>query len=47
MTEWFERWFGEEYLRLYPHRDEDDAERAVSLVDRVATLDGERVLDLA
>ncbi len=47
MTEWFERWFGEEYLRLYPHRDEDDAERAVSLVDRVATLDGARVLDLA
>ena len=47
MTEWFERWFGEEYLQLYPHRDEDDAERAVSLVDRVATLDGARVLDLA
>ena len=47
MTEWFERWFGEEYLRLYPHRDEDDAERAVALVGRVATLDGARVLDLA
>ena len=47
MTEWFERWFGEEYLQLYPHRDEDDAERVVSLVDRVATLDGARVLDLA
>ncbi len=47
MTEWFERWFGEEYLRLYPHRDEDDAERAVSLVGRVTTLDGARVLDLA
>ena len=47
MTEWFEQWFGEEYLRLYPHRDEDDAERAVSLVGRVATLDGARVLDLA
>ena len=46
MTEWFERWFGEEYLRLYPHRDEADAERAVALVDRVAKLDGARVLDL-
>ncbi len=46
MTEWFEQWFGEEYLRLYPHRDEADAERAVALVDRVAKLDGARVLDL-
>jgi SAM-dependent methyltransferase len=47
VTEWFEQWFGEEYLRLYPHRDEQDAERAVTLVDRVAKLDGARVLDLA
>ena len=22
MTEWFEEWFGEEYLQLYPHRDD-------------------------
>ena len=27
MTEWFEEWFGEEYLRLYPHRDDAEAER--------------------
>lgn len=47
MTEWFEQWFGEEYLQLYPHRDEEDAARAVTLVDRVARLDGSRVLDLA
>ena len=47
MTEWFEQWFGEEYLQLYPHRDEEDAVRAVGLVDRVARLDGARVLDLA
>ena len=26
--EWFEEWFGEEYLRLYPHRDDTEAERA-------------------
>ena len=25
--EWFEEWFGEEYVRLYPHRDEAEAER--------------------
>ncbi len=47
MTEWFEQWFGEEYLQLYPHRDEKDAAQAVSLVDRVARLNGSRVLDLA
>ena len=29
MTEWFEEWFGEEYLELYPHRDDAEAERAV------------------
>lgn len=46
MTEWFERWFGEEYLRLYAHRDEADAERAVALIDRVGKLDGARVLDM-
>ena len=34
MTEWFEEWFGEEYLQLYPHRDDADAERAVALSER-------------
>ena len=29
MTEWFEEWFGEEYLRLYPHRDEDEIEQGL------------------
>lgn len=48
MTEWFERWFGEEYLALYPHRDEAEAERAVALLARhgIGTA-GQRVLDLA
>ena len=32
MTEWFEEWFGEEYLQLYPHRDAAEAERAVALI---------------
>jgi SAM-dependent methyltransferase len=48
MTEWFEEWFGEEYLRLYPHRDNAEAERAVALI--LATLPftpGWRVLDVA
>lgn len=34
MTEWFEEWFGEEYLHLYPHRDDADAERLVALLRR-------------
>jgi SAM-dependent methyltransferase len=48
MTEWFEQWFGEEYHALYPHRDAEDARRAVALVRRVAPWrSGDRVLDLA
>jgi len=48
MTEWFEEWFGEEYLQLYPHRDAAEAERAVSLIlDRVGFVPGWRVLDVA
>lgn len=47
-TEWFERWFGEEYLELYPHRDQEEARRAVELV--LAEIDGsaadEATLDL-
>jgi SAM-dependent methyltransferase len=48
MTEWFEEWFGEDYLRLYPHRDDADAERAVGLICRTVGLQrGWRVLDVA
>lgn len=51
MTEWFEQWFGEEYHALYPHRDDEDARRAVALIRRVAPWqpkEGDnRVLDLA
>jgi SAM-dependent methyltransferase len=48
MTEWFEEWFGEEYLQLYPHRDDAEAERAVALIlERVGFSAGWRVLDVA
>ena len=48
MTEWFEQWFGEEYHVLYPHRDEEEARRAVALVKQAAPwTEGDRVLDLA
>ncbi len=33
MREWFESWFGEEYVALYPHRDAADAEAAVGLIE--------------
>src|SRR5918992_1956294 len=48
MAEWFEEWFGEDYLRLYPHRDDADARRAVALIARTVQLQpGWRVLDVA
>ena len=47
-SEWFERWFGEEYIALYPHRNAAEAERVVSLVERtIAPAHVSRVLDLA
>ena len=48
MTEWFEEWFGEEYLHLYPHRNEADAERLVDLLcGAVEWTPGWKVLDVA
>ena len=46
--EWFEQWFGEVYLDLYPHRDAAEAARAVALLSAHGVVrPGERVLDLA
>jgi SAM-dependent methyltransferase len=45
---WYKEWFGEEYLELYSHRDDSEAEEHVEFVER--WLDGPRpraVLDLA
>jgi SAM-dependent methyltransferase len=48
MSEWFESWFGEEYVALYPHRNEAEAERAVALIaGTLGTRSVQRVLDLA
>jgi SAM-dependent methyltransferase len=45
--EWYREWFGEEYLALYPHRDEEEAIAGVELaLDACGRLGG-RVLDLA
>ena len=47
MAEWFEEWFGEEYLQLYPHRDDADAERVVALIRRTLPWQsGWRALDV-
>jgi SAM-dependent methyltransferase len=47
MPEWFEEWFGDEYLALYPHRDEVDAAHLVALLGRLLGWGvGWRVLDL-
>ena len=48
MTEWFEEWFGETYLHLYPHRDEADAARLLATLREVIPWrPGLRVLDVA
>ena len=47
-AEWFRDWFGDAYLDLYPHRDEEEAARAVALYrERTRLGAGSRVLDLA
>ena len=47
-AEWFRDWFGEAYLSLYPHRDEEEAARGVSLfLSETDLAPGSRVLDLA
>lgn len=46
-ADWFEQWFGEDYLHIYQHRDEREAEHAVELI--AANLAGRQihsVLDL-
>ena len=47
-VEWFESWFGEDYVALYPHRNEAEAERAVALIaDALGDRPVRAVLDLA
>lgn len=48
MPEWFEEWFNEDYLALYPHRDDADADRLVALLrGALPWREGWRVLDVA
>lgn len=44
---WYEDWFGEDYLKVYPHRDEDEARQQVDFVERIMPLSSaRRILDL-
>ncbi|MCG8605296.1 class I SAM-dependent methyltransferase [bacterium] len=44
---WYRDWFGEDYLKVYPHRDEVEAKRQVDFVERLLPLKaGHRILDL-
>ena len=46
-ADWFEEWFGEDYLRIYQHRDEEEAERAIDLIaEHVRGREVGAVLDL-
>jgi SAM-dependent methyltransferase len=46
--DWFEDWFGEEYLALYEHRDHHEAREVVRLIaERLGDEPQARVLDLA
>lgn len=44
---WYEKWFGDEYLQVYQHRDEAEARAAVDLVLRHRAEVPGPVLDLA
>jgi SAM-dependent methyltransferase len=44
---WYQEWFGEEYLELYAHRDEEEARQQVAFFARVCGELNGPVLDLA
>ena len=47
MKDWYEEWFGEEYLALYPHRDEEEAREVAALIaGRIDVPAGAPALDL-
>lgn len=44
---WYQEWFGEEYLELYSHRDEEEARRQVAFFARTCGPIARPILDLA
>jgi ubiquinone/menaquinone biosynthesis C-methylase UbiE len=48
VKDWYEEWFGEEYLALYPHRDDEEAREVAALIaSRIDGPAGAPALDLA
>jgi SAM-dependent methyltransferase len=46
-ADWFEEWFGEDYLNIYQHRDETEAEHLIELIaSNLAGREINSVLDL-
>ncbi|MFQ5638278.1 MAG: class I SAM-dependent methyltransferase [bacterium] len=44
---WYKDWFGEDYLIVYPHRDEAEAKSQVDFVEKILPMrPGQRILDL-
>ncbi|MCH8871795.1 methyltransferase domain-containing protein [candidate division KSB1 bacterium] len=44
---WYKDWFGEDYLKVYPHRDEVEAKKQVDFVAKVLDLKlAQQILDL-
>ena len=44
---WYKDWFGEDYLKVYPHRDEVEASQQVDFVERILPLSrSQQLLDL-
>ena len=47
VTNWYENWFGNEYLTVYAHRDEDEARELVQLILTYINLDkNAKIIDL-
>jgi SAM-dependent methyltransferase len=47
MMNWYEEWFGEEYMLVYPHRNEAEAKQQIEFLKRHIRLPrGAKVLDL-
>jgi SAM-dependent methyltransferase len=47
VTNWYENWFGNEYLTIYAHRDEDEARQLVQLILTYINLDkNAKIIDL-
>jgi len=46
-TRWYKDWFGPDYLKVYPHRNEEEARQQVAFVESVLNLQKtQRILDL-